>query len=395
MGGPAAGRGGAVMGAQRHFLELSAMLPTGPRTFRVQRATPCVIGNGPFLGDDDICIQHGSVDAQHAYVLRQGDDYYVRDLESGRGTRLGGLSLAPGEERPLLPECVIHIGDVQIVARQRGRSALQHQLARGEYEWAAAALERERRERERLPFSLFVIDAPAVLNEGNRGLHAQIELRPLQPRKPYRIGSNRICRIHLPCDGVADEHVAVDIENDSVWVTQLSSQTSQLGPRELHPGDRVRWEWMDMLQVGPVVLGLYDPVAFGFSELERYKSAAERTLRPNRRSRPPEDSLADMVRDVMATTSLPGRVVLDLSQSEALVLLDSLRNYRDVDGDQDAETRLLHSLRGVLANTVLPPARRAEYQDLLAIAHARVGNAGRPLMLQARLEEDGTPLAVP
>ena len=68
-----------------------------------------VIGRTP---ENDIIIEHKSISRHHARIVREGDQYYVVDLESANGVRVNGADhdrvlLKPGDE--------IELGQVQLL----------------------------------------------------------------------------------------------------------------------------------------------------------------------------------------------------------------------------------------------------------------------------------------
>jgi len=349
----------------RHHLELSVCLPSGMKVYRVGPDRILHIGKGELVAREDICIDHPSVAEQHAYISRDESEYTLRDLGSPAGTRLGGVTLPPGVDIELPPECVVDVGEVRIVARQRGRSAVNRYLEFGEFDFVRTKLAQERRDRFRLPFALLTLDAPPEVRQANPALDEPLELRPLEPPQPYRIGSSRICRIHLDSRDVASEHIALDVGLDGVWVTQLSKHfASRLGTRVLEVGQKVLWDWKDVLKIGPVLFSLYDPIAFAQSELERYEAAHGR--RPSLRTQ--------------------RSVALEMSRTEALVLLDCVKRL-PATNDDNAEGRLLRRLASLLEGA-FPEHVHNAYDRWLDLARARVGNFNVPLELKVSVHDD-------
>lgn len=70
------------------------------------------------LSDCDICLEDANVSRRHAEVVRVGDDWYVRDLQSTNGTRLNGRRI---DREKLEDGDVIEVGMTQLVYhRTRG-----------------------------------------------------------------------------------------------------------------------------------------------------------------------------------------------------------------------------------------------------------------------------------
>src|SRR5262249_11868973 len=151
---------------------------------------------------------------------------------------------------PLLPECVLDVGEVRVVARQRGLSVVQRRLENREYEWARVTLERERVERANLPFTMMVVHAPTHVHDANPSLARASPLRRLEPAKPHRIGRSRLCSIYVESDDVAKEHAALDVDANGVWVTRLGKPHVYLGARGLETGVKTAWDWKDLLRIG-------------------------------------------------------------------------------------------------------------------------------------------------
>lgn len=65
----------------------------GEKIFPV--AEEILIGRAP---ETDVCLKENQVSRQHAKIAREGNQYYVTDLESGNGTLLNGMRIAPLEK---------------------------------------------------------------------------------------------------------------------------------------------------------------------------------------------------------------------------------------------------------------------------------------------------------
>jgi len=63
----------------------------------------------------DIIIPDQSVSPQHAYIIRDGEDYYLEDNRSKNGTWLDAALLIPGEKHHLQPGDLIVIGNTDLI----------------------------------------------------------------------------------------------------------------------------------------------------------------------------------------------------------------------------------------------------------------------------------------
>ena len=67
------------------------------------------IGHGR---DTDVQVNRDTVSQMHARILREGDSYYIEDLNSTNGTYVNGQPLSYTEKRKLKPMDFIHFADV-------------------------------------------------------------------------------------------------------------------------------------------------------------------------------------------------------------------------------------------------------------------------------------------
>jgi pSer/pThr/pTyr-binding forkhead associated (FHA) protein len=66
----------------------------------VDFATHVFVGDFVFIGrtqSNQIVIDHSSVSAQHALLLRVGDSYWLKDLNSTNGTQINGVFVTDAE----------------------------------------------------------------------------------------------------------------------------------------------------------------------------------------------------------------------------------------------------------------------------------------------------------
>lgn len=92
---------GATAGEYRRLLdELDAALLTAGKVELQRRGKPLIVACAAdklVLGRDLLCdltLRAGGVSRQHAEIEREGDAFYLRDLDSRNGTTLAGLPLA-------------------------------------------------------------------------------------------------------------------------------------------------------------------------------------------------------------------------------------------------------------------------------------------------------------
>ncbi|WP_394830315.1 hypothetical protein LVJ94_27785 [Pendulispora rubella] len=372
------------------IIELSIFRASG-QTACTRQQPKFYLGKGERLGANDVAVPELTVDGYHAEIAWDGTDYVIRALDSTDLLRVGGIPLTPGITRTLLPECILQMGATRIVARQPSLSPIKRYLSRDELDIARAEIERERHDRTRWGYARVIpVEAPPDVVRRNQTFFSTIELKPRTPPKPYRLGKSRICEIHVVGDGVADEHVALAVESDVIRVTNTHTSLVHLGNRTLEPGAQTVWHGSDMLKIGPVVFGLYDPIEHalrmvGPAPAERGNDGRllpSAPFEPEPPCRKPLASLASL---------LSGTVTIELPESEALVLFDWLLRFNNNaahDNTKDlAGRRLLQELEGTLEPILLPKLIDPMYERLLEEARAKLRDPDTKFELAAHLGE--------
>lgn len=74
------------------------------------------------LPENDIHIDHGSVSGHHAVLVRDGEDYLVRDLNSTNGTRVNGAKIT---QQKLQRGDAVQFGNIQLVYDSEVASSAQ------------------------------------------------------------------------------------------------------------------------------------------------------------------------------------------------------------------------------------------------------------------------------
>ena len=405
----------AVMLRPPRSIELSIVRASGKMAYTREQPS-FFLGKGRNLGAGDVAVPELSVDGYHADISWDGTDYVITGLDSTDGLRVGGVPLTPGITRTLLPESVIEVAGIRIVARQASASPIERYLSHEEPDLAHAAIEGERRDRARWGYvRLIAVEAPPDVVRKNQAFLRTMELKPRTPPKPYRVGRSRICEIHIDGDGVADEHVALTVEQDVVRVTNTNKRGLRLGNAVLEPGADALWQWSDMLEVGPVVFGLYDPIASALRAVKgeptdirrvedryvpRWPSEPQVGTRQGRdASEPqvgtrqgPDPSRLRRRPLALLASLLPGKVTIELPQSEALVLFDWLLRFNNNaphDASKDlAGRRLLQELEGALEPLLLSKLIDPTCEKLLEDARTKLREADTKFELAARLGDD-------
>ncbi|WP_394821620.1 hypothetical protein [Pendulispora albinea] len=384
-------------------IELSIFRATGKVVYtREQRSF--FLGKGEHLGVSDIALPELSVDGYHADISWDETDYVITGLDNTDNLSVGGVPLTPGITRTLLPESIIEVAGIRIVATQSGGlpgvSPIQKYLAYDERDLAQAAIEGERRDRARWGYvRLIAVEAPPDVIRTRQTFLRPTELKPRTPPKPYRVGRSRICEIHVDADGVAGEHVALTVEQDGVRVTNTHGRGLRLGSRILEPGGHALWHWSEMLEVGPIVFGLYDPIVSALSEVKRASAGVRPDSDiyvPRWADLPePDTEASKSSRKPLALLSslLPGTVTIELPQSEALVLFDWLLRFNNGaphDPIKDlAGRRLLQEMEGALEPLLLSKLIDPKYERLLEDARNKLREPDTELDLDACLDDDG------
>ncbi|MCR5754332.1 MAG: FHA domain-containing protein [Acetatifactor sp.] len=75
----------------------------------------CVIGKK--AGETDLLLEDYSVSRIHAKITKDGDEYFLEDLNSTNGTYKNGLQMQPYEKRKLEEGDEIRLGKVQLIYR--------------------------------------------------------------------------------------------------------------------------------------------------------------------------------------------------------------------------------------------------------------------------------------
>lgn len=67
------------------------------------------------ISDNALQIEDDSVSSHHAELIRDGENYILRDLDSTNGTRYNGEQVGPKVDRPLKPGDRIRFGSVEVL----------------------------------------------------------------------------------------------------------------------------------------------------------------------------------------------------------------------------------------------------------------------------------------
>lgn len=65
----------------------------------------------------DMVLEDLSISRMHARITREGDEYYLEDMNSTNGTFKNGLRLQPYEKRKLQEEDEITLGKIELIFR--------------------------------------------------------------------------------------------------------------------------------------------------------------------------------------------------------------------------------------------------------------------------------------
>ncbi|WP_206757611.1 FHA domain-containing protein [Nostoc parmelioides] len=91
--------------------------------YYVQRA--CFANNNYYvIGSEKsshLLIRDISVSRTHAIIIKKDEQYYLADLDSIEGTRIGGTKLEPRQGYLLSDGCLIQIGQVIIEVEIQGK----------------------------------------------------------------------------------------------------------------------------------------------------------------------------------------------------------------------------------------------------------------------------------
>jgi pSer/pThr/pTyr-binding forkhead associated (FHA) protein len=186
----------------------------------------------------------------HARLLRRGAGWVVEDLGSVGGSWLGGVVLAPGEPRAVVPGGLIRVGSVSIVFEGIGAAV------RGAEGTTTIA--------RRLVSDLFGARAdgevprliPVAGWPSDRA--PPPALRFAVPERPHLIGRGETCDLVLPTDDVSREHAVLVRRWAGIHIRDLDSKNGVrvggqaiAGEHRLRDGDRI--------EIGSFELRLDDP----------------------------------------------------------------------------------------------------------------------------------------
>lgn len=71
--------------------------------------SPLSVGRLP---ENDVSIEHNSVSGQHARLVKESDDYVVKDLDSTNGTRVNGERIT---EQKLRRHDIVRFGNIEVL----------------------------------------------------------------------------------------------------------------------------------------------------------------------------------------------------------------------------------------------------------------------------------------
>jgi len=258
------------------LLSLSAFLPNETKLYASDEKPHFYIGSDE-LGVE-FFVPHFSLDSVHARIARHETDniYRITALPTEHGTATGGILLQPRCTRFIPPECVFRFGDIRVASRQTGQSPFADYLPKGPPDKLPALVQRElrNRQRERMPVLLLRVEDAVERSE--------IEVTALKPREaPYLIGAQSGSDVLLPSENLdADADLAIaqislTVTPNTVRVTNTGETRIRLGLRSLDAGEESLWDRLDMLQIGPVVFALFDPVAFILSNVTAHPTTTQ------------------------------------------------------------------------------------------------------------------------
>ena len=247
---PSPGAGGGRGPSEERAIEL----PDDTREIRIGRRA-----------DLELPLPYPALSNLHARLVRAADGWRVEDLGSTNGTRVDGRPLVSGAGRPIAAGAQISLGQVTVV-----------------FDGAVAPIlgaERTTTLARRLVNDLFA-DAPgqaAPTLTIVAGVPARPTVRLEELETRYLAGRAETCALQLISDEISREHAAFVRRWDGVTVIDLGSKNGlrvndePTRERALHDGD--------LIQVGPALLRLLDPVDRYLREFEAHGSGRASTLR--------------------------------------------------------------------------------------------------------------------
>jgi pSer/pThr/pTyr-binding forkhead associated (FHA) protein len=217
-------------------------------------------------GDLELSLPFRALSAVHARGSRRDTGWWLEDLGSTNGTWLDGERLVPEQPRPLAPGAVLVLGNVRVRFDGAGPS-------RGAAEGTGTIA-------RRLVNDLLAGSsdgAPAIRVVSGGAVGSRLSLTELG--RAYVVGRADSCDLPLGVEEVSREHAAFVRSTGGVIVRDLGSKNGVVvggarieGERQLADGE--------VMQIGPVTLGLDDPVDRYLRELEAFAAVAAATPAP-------------------------------------------------------------------------------------------------------------------
>lgn len=212
------------------------------------------IGRSP---SNDISFDAASVSGKHACITRQGNDYFVCDLQSRNGTFLNGTQLAPNEQHPLRSGDTIRVTPYEIgirfgldvlVESSENTQMLQQQLLQ-----------------QILPglFDYEEVPPKLVLVSGFAG-PLFLELNGLNT--DFKIGRSPHCDLVIQDENISREHVHIRRLTKGVFVRDNNSRNGVVVNGSRIPRNtEVRIYDRDEVVLGTIKLRFEDPEGEKFS----------------------------------------------------------------------------------------------------------------------------------
>lgn len=209
------------------------------------------IGRSP---SNDISLNHAAVSGQHANILRQGDDYFLEDLESRNGTLLNNQRLASREKKLLRSGDLIRIVPYDI--RFFSGTAVYEALPPTEN----TAMIRDEMIRSLLGGVMGHEDTPPklIVVSGVQSSMQQFELVGMHTE--FRIGRSPQCDLVIQDENISREHALVRRSPSGVVIGDLKSRNGVVvNGKRVPTGTEQVLRDRDEITLGTIKLLFSDP----------------------------------------------------------------------------------------------------------------------------------------
>lgn len=221
------------------------------KIFRPTPSGQVCFGRSP---SNDISLNHAAVSGQHAIIVRQGDDFFLEDLESRNGTLLNGQRLPPRDKKLLRNGDLIRIvpydirffcgaGVYEALPPTENTAMIREEMIRSLLGGVTG--------HEDKPPKLIVVSAVQTNTQQFElvGMHAE-----------FRIGRAPQCDLVIQDENISREHAVVRRSPSGVVISDLKSRNGVVvNGKRVPTGTEQILRDRDEIMLGTIKLLFSDP----------------------------------------------------------------------------------------------------------------------------------------